>query len=49
MKSKINKVGVRSTELTLVDCPTMDDRYESSLKSYDWLKQEIKSMKILYL
>ena len=43
-----NKVGVRNTEFTLVDYPTMDDRYESNLKSNDRSKQEIKSMKILY-
>lgn len=35
-------VGSRTAELTLADCPLMDDRYESNLKSNDRLKQEIK-------
>ena len=44
-----NKVGVRNTEFTLVDYPTMDDRLSNEvLKSSDRLKQEIKSMKILH-
>ena len=33
-------VGVRSTELTPVDCPTMDDRCASNLKSSGRMKQE---------
>ena len=33
-------VGVRSTELTPVDCPTMDDRSETNLKSSGRVKQE---------
>ena len=33
-------VGVRSTELTPVDCPTMDDHCESDLKSSGRAKQE---------
>jgi putative transposase len=33
-------VGVRSTELTPVDCPTMDDRCASNLKSSGRAKQE---------
>ena len=45
----LNKVGVRNTEFTLVDYPTMDDRLSNEvLKSSDRLKQEIKSMKILH-
>ena len=36
-------VGSRTTELTLVDYPTMDDRCESNLKSSDRMKQEIKT------
>ena len=44
MKSKINKVGVRSTELTLVDYPTMDDPIRNDLlKSSGRAKQEIKT------
>ena len=35
-------VGSRTTELTLVDYPTMDDRCESNLKSSGRMKQEIK-------
>ena len=34
-------VGSRTTEFTLVDYPTMDDRCESNLKSSDRLKQEV--------
>ena len=33
-------VGVRSTELTPVDCPTMDDRSETNLKSSGRAKHE---------
>ena len=36
----INIIGVRSTEFTLADCPTMDDRSEMNLKSSGRLKQE---------
>ena len=36
-------VGSRTTELTLVDYPTMDDRCENNLKSSDRMKQEIKT------
>lgn len=36
-------VGSRTTELTLVDYPTMDDRCESNLKSSGRAKQEIKT------
>ena len=36
----MNKIGVRSTEFTLVDCPTMDDRLVTDLKSSGRLKQE---------
>ena len=35
-------VGGRTTELTLVENPTVDDRCESSLKSSGSLKQEVK-------
>ena len=35
-------VGARSTEFTLADYPTMDDRCESNLKSGGRLKQEAK-------
>ena len=35
-----NLIGVRSTEFTLADCPTMDDRSEMNLKSSGRLKQE---------
>ena len=33
-------IGVRSTEFTLADCPTMDDRSEMNLKSSGRSKQE---------
>ena len=36
----INIIGVRSTEFTLADCPTLDDRSEMNLKSSGRLKQE---------
>ena len=36
-------IGVRSTEFTLVDCPTMDDRLATDLKSSGRLKQERKT------
>lgn len=36
----INIIGVRSTEFTLADCPTMDDRLSTDLKSSGRLKQE---------
>ena len=41
--TKANKilVGSRTTEFTLVDYPTMDDRCESNLKSSDRVKQEV--------
>ena len=35
-----NLIGVRSTEFTLVDCPTMDDSLATDLKSSGRLKQE---------
>ena len=35
-------VGGRTTEFTLVDYPTMDDRCENNLKSSGRLKQEVK-------
>jgi len=39
--NNLNKqIGLSSPELTLVDYPTMDDRYESNLKSSDRMKQE---------
>ena len=36
----LKTIGVRSTEFTLADCPTMDDRSEMNLKSSGRLKQE---------
>ena len=36
----IKIIGVRSTEFTLADCPTMDDRLATDLKSSGRLKQE---------
>ena len=36
-------LGVRSTEFTLADCPTMDDRLATDLKSSGRLKQERKT------
>ena len=36
-------LGVRSTEFTLADCPTMDDHSEMNLKSSGRLKQERKT------
>lgn len=33
-------IGLSSAKFTLVDCPTMDDKREISLKSSDRLKQE---------
>ena len=36
-------IGVRSTEFTLADCPTMDDRSEMNIKSSGRLKQERKT------
>lgn len=36
-------VGSRTTEFTLVDYPTMDDRCESNLKSSGRMKQEVKT------
>ena len=38
-----NSIGARSTEFTLADCPTMDDRSEMNLKSSGRLKQEGKT------
>lgn len=38
-----NLIGVRSTEFTLADCPTMDDRLTTDLKSSGRLKQEGKT------
>ena len=35
-------IGSSTTESTLVDCPTVDDRCESNLKSGGRLKQELK-------
>ena len=35
-------IGSRTTEFTLVENPTVDDRYENNLKSSGSLKQEIK-------
>lgn len=34
-------IGSSTTEFTLVDCPTMDDRSETNIKSSDRLKQEV--------
>ena len=39
----LRTIGVRSTEFTLADCPTMDDRSEMNLKSSGRLKQERKT------
>ena len=36
----LRTIGVRNTEFTLADCPTMDDRSEMNLKSSGRLKQE---------
>ena len=36
-------IGVRSTEFTLADCPTIDDRLATDLKSSGRLKQERKT------
>lgn len=36
-------VGSRTTELTLVENPTMDERSVMNLKSSDSLKQEMKT------
>ena len=44
----INIIGVRSTEFTLADCPTMDDRSEMNLKSSGRLKQEGKTNSSFY-
>ncbi len=43
-----NKVGSRTTELTLVDCPTVDDPIPTRdlLKSSGRLKQEVKTTQI---
>ena len=41
-------IGVRSTEFTLADCPTMDDRSEMNLKSSGRLKQERKTNSNFY-
>ena len=41
-------IGARSTEFTLVDCPTMDDRSEMNLKSSGRLKQEGKTNSSFY-
>ena len=41
-------IGVRSTEFTLADCPTMDDRSEMNLKSSGRLKQERKTNSSFY-
>jgi putative transposase len=38
-----NLIGARSTEFTLADCPTMDDRLATDLKSSGRLKQERKT------
>ena len=41
------KVGVRSTEFTLVDYPTMDDRLSNKeLKSSGRLKQEVNNEQV---
>ena len=40
---KYIQVGSRTTEFTLVDCPTMDDRLATDLKSSGRLKQERKT------
>ena len=45
---KYIQVGVRSTEFTLADCPTMDDRSEMNLKSSGRLKQERKTNSSFY-
>ena len=34
-------IGVRGTEFTLADCPTMDDKAATPLRSSDRLKQEV--------
>jgi len=39
----MNKIGVRSTEYTLVENPTVDDRLATDLKSGGSLKQERKT------
>ena len=39
----LRTIGVRGTEFTLADCPTMDDRSEMNLKSSGRLKQERKT------
>ena len=39
----MNKIGVRSTEYTLVENPTVDDRLATDLKSGGSLKQEGKT------
>ena len=41
-------LGVRSTEFTLADCPTMDDRSEMNLKSSGRMKQERKTNSSFY-
>ena len=41
-------LGVRSTEFTLADCPTMDDRLSTDLKSSGRLKQERKTNSSFY-
>ena len=38
-------IGARSTEYTLVDCPTMDDKVATPLRSSDRLKQEVTDTK----
>ena len=41
-------IGVRSTEFTLADCPTMDDRSEMNIKSSGRMKQEGKTNSSFY-
>ena len=41
-------LGVRSAEFTLADCPTMDDRLATDLKSSGRLKQERKTNSSFY-
>ena len=44
--NKENKIGCRTSEFTLVDYPTMDDRLRDEiLKSSDKLRQEILNVK----
>ena len=44
----LKTIGVRNTEFTLADCPTMDDRSEMNLKSSGRMKQERKTNSSFY-